>query len=89
MSKAPADILLQTPAQLTQHLKALRAKRGLTQTELAARLRLKQSRYAHIELHPQTVSTAQLLEVFAALGVDVLLRVRDESAPKADLGEDW
>lgn len=81
-------LLLQTPAQLPQHLKALRNHRGLTQARLASRLGIKQARYAFIESHPDTVSTAQLLDVFAALGVDILLRVRANSTTVRG-GEDW
>jgi HTH-type transcriptional regulator/antitoxin HipB len=81
-------LLLQTPAQLPQHLKALRKRRGLTQTQLATRLGIKQARYAFIESHPETVSAGQLLDVFAALGVDVLLRVRADSKVILDRG-DW
>lgn len=81
-------LLLQTATQLPQHLKALRKARGLTQAQLAARLHLTQARYAKIEKHPQSVSTAQLLAVLAALGVDILLRVRPaKSAPLAE--DDW
>lgn len=82
-------LLLQTPAQLQQHLKALRKHRGLTQAQLASRLGIKQARYAFIESHPDTVSTAQLLDVFAALGVDILLRVRADSKKAVRNGEDW
>jgi HTH-type transcriptional regulator/antitoxin HipB len=84
-------LLLQTPFQLSQHLKALRKARGLTQAQLAARLRIKQARYAVIENHPETVAAAQLFDVFAALGVDVLLRVRSAKQPpsSAPRGDDW
>jgi HTH-type transcriptional regulator / antitoxin HipB len=84
-------LLLQTPAQLSQHLKALRKRRRFTQAQLASRLGVKQARYAIIENHPETVSTAQLLDLFAVLGVDVLLRLKD-GAPRARATraeEDW
>jgi DNA-binding XRE family transcriptional regulator len=84
-------LLLQTPTQLPEHLKALRKARRLTQAQLAARLHIGQSRYAFIENHPESVSTAQLLDVFAALGVDILLRLRSARLPSARSrgGEDW
>jgi DNA-binding XRE family transcriptional regulator len=53
-------LLLQTPAQLPLHLKALRKHRGLTQSQVASRLGIKQARYAFIETRPETVSTQQL-----------------------------
>jgi HTH-type transcriptional regulator/antitoxin HipB len=84
-------LLLQTPAQLSLHLRALRKSRGLTQAQLASRLGLKQARYASIESHPETVSTAQILDVLAALGVDILLRPRPNGkGPRtASSSEDW
>ena len=90
--KTSLDLLpLQTPGQLPVLLKALRKRRGLTQAQVAARLGVKQARYATIEAHPETVSTGQLLDVLAVLGVDVLFRVRPDSrsARAAAEGEDW
>jgi len=69
-------LLLHSPAQLPAHLKSLRKTRGLTQAQLARRLGIGQSRLADIERHPETVSTAQLLNLFAALGVEVLLHLK-------------
>jgi HTH-type transcriptional regulator/antitoxin HipB len=89
----PTDaFLLQAPAQLKLHLRALRRERGLTQAALAARLGIKQARYAIIESRPEAVSTGQLLDILAALGVDVLLRprrARPEDARTRATGEDW
>lgn len=70
---------LSSPAKLPAHLKSLRKMRGLTQAQLARRLGVGQPRFADIEKHPEIVSTAQLLDLFAALGVEVLLRVRPDS----------
>lgn len=72
-------LLLSTPAQLPAHLKSLRKMRGLTQAQLAKRLGIGQPRFADIEKHPEIVSTAQLLDLFAALGVEVLLRTKPTS----------
>jgi HTH-type transcriptional regulator / antitoxin HipB len=69
-------LLLQSPAQLSLHLKSLRKARNLTQAQLAKRLGVGQSRIADIERHPETVSSAQLLDLFAVLGVEVLLRLK-------------
>lgn len=81
---------LQSPAQLSAHLKSLRKTRGLTQAQLARRLGIRQSRLADIENHPETVSSAQLLDLLAALGVEVLLRLKptDKSRTSAFRG-DW
>jgi HTH-type transcriptional regulator/antitoxin HipB len=69
-------LLLHSSAQLPAHLKSLRKIRQLTQAQLAKRLGVGQSRLADIEKHPETVSSAQLLDLFAALGVEVLLRIK-------------
>lgn len=85
------DILsLHSPAQLSAHLKSLRKTRGLTQAQLAKRLGIRQSRLADIENHPETVSSAQLLDLLAALGVEVLLRLKpkDENLATGFRG-DW
>jgi len=72
-------LLLTSPAQLQAHLKSLRKTRKLTQVQLAKRLGIGQPRLADIEKDPGTVSTAQLLDLLAALGVEVLLRVKPTS----------
>lgn len=83
-------LTLQSPAQLSAHLKALRKTRGLTQAQLAKRLGIRQSRLADIENHPETVSSAQLLDLLAALGVEVLLRLKTVKDSRAsDFRGDW
>lgn len=76
-------LLLQSPAQLSAHLKSFRKMRGLTQAQLAQRLGIRQSRLADMENHPETVSSAQLLDLFAALGVEILLRAKPMSESRA------
>ena len=82
---------LQSPAQLSAHLKSLRKLRGLTQAQLARRLGVRQSRLADIENHPETVSSAQLLDLLSALGVEVLLRLKPAADKRrsADFRGDW
>jgi HTH-type transcriptional regulator/antitoxin HipB len=83
-------LLLQSPSQLSLHLKSLRKARNLTQAQVAKRLRIGQARYAQMELNPAAISTGRLLEIFATLGVDVLLRLRQENArTPTKQGEDW
>lgn len=57
--------------------------RKLTQAQLAGRLGIRQSRLADIENHPETVSSAQLLDLLAALGVEVLLRLKPTDTSRA------
>lgn len=83
-------LVLHSPAQLPAHLKSLRKIRNLTQAQLARRLGIRQSRLADIENHPEAVSSAQLLDLFAALGVEVLLRLKPANDSRTSvLRGDW
>lgn len=93
-----ATLLLQSPSQLTVHLKSLRKSRNVTQADMAKRLQITQERYSQIENNPELIATGRLLEILAVLQVDVLLKLRptsptplSESAPtpKPSRGEDW
>lgn len=64
---------IQTPAQLSVHIKSLRKARGLTQAALGQRLGVKQVRVADIENNPGAVSLDQLLQVLHALDARLLL----------------
>jgi HTH-type transcriptional regulator / antitoxin HipB len=83
---------LQTPAQLSEHLRSLRKSKGLTQAELGALVGLDQTRIAKIEHDPSVVSVGQLMKLLAALQVRVLLQPQQgrEAAPKSrDTRADW
>ncbi|HSZ09075.1 MAG TPA: helix-turn-helix domain-containing protein [Steroidobacteraceae bacterium] len=90
-------LLLQSPSQLSLHLKSLRKSRKLTQADMAQRLRITQARYSQMERNPELIGSGRLLEILAALGVDVLLKLRPpESAvtpastpTPTRRGEDW
>ena len=69
---------IQTPDQLSVHIKSLRKARGLTQAQLGARLGVKQVRVADIERNPGSVSLDQLLRVLHAL--DARLQLADAHA---------
>jgi HTH-type transcriptional regulator/antitoxin HipB len=87
-----SPLVLQTPAQLPQHLKSLRKARKMTQTQVARRLGIKQARYAFIENHPETISTQQLLDLLAVLDVEVLLRPKQKATIRGSTTrpeEDW
>ena len=64
---------IQTPSQLSVHLKSLRKARGMTQTALGERIGVKQVRIADIEKNPGAVSLDQLLQVLHALDARLLL----------------
>ncbi len=90
-------LLLQSPAQLSLHLKSLRKSRKLTQADMAKRLGVTQERYSQIERNPELIATGRLLEIFAALGVDVLLKLRPRQGARTPTptttptrrSEDW
>jgi len=64
---------IQTPSQLSSHLRALRNERGLSQAGLGAILGLSQTRIARIETDPLSISAGQLLRVLSALGMRMTL----------------
>jgi len=74
---------LQTPAQLSGHLRSLRKSRGLTQAALGALVGLDQTRIAKIEHDPSVVSVGQLMKLLAALQVRVLLQPQQKGEPQA------
>jgi HTH-type transcriptional regulator/antitoxin HipB len=81
---------LQTPAQLSNHLRSFRKARGLTQAALGVLTGLDQTRIAKIERDPKRVSVGQLMKLLAALHVRVLLHVSDKpQAPVRDRPMDW
>jgi HTH-type transcriptional regulator/antitoxin HipB len=69
-------------------LQAARKAQGLTQSALAARIGLSQSRVSHLELHAHELSVEQLLAWCAALGLELALGARGKAAvPMA--ATDW
>ena len=82
---------LQTPAQLSNHLRSFRKARGLTQAALGELTGLDQTRIAKIERDPRLVSVGQLLKLLAVLQVRVLLEPgSDQPKPSArERSTDW
>lgn len=83
--------LIQTPAQLSAHMRSLRNSRNLTQAQLGVLVGLNQSRIAKIERDPTLVSVDQLLRILAALRTQVLLQdkpVQDGTA-SAKRATEW
>jgi HTH-type transcriptional regulator / antitoxin HipB len=66
-------IPVHSPSQLSTHLKSLRKAQKLTQTQLGARIGVKQTRIADIEKDPGAVSVAQLMQILHALDTRLLL----------------
>ena len=68
------DYPIQSPGQLSSHLRALRKARGLSQAQLGAVLGVGQTRVTRIEHDPTAISVEQFLGVLNALGVQMVLR---------------
>ena len=84
------DFPIQSPGQLSAHLRSLRKSRGLNQGQLGAALGVGQTRIARIERDPTAVSVEQFLALLGALGVQMVLRsngrasVADAPEPASD-----
>lgn len=68
------DYLISIADQLAPQLRSLRKARGLSQSDLAAKLGVSQSRVAVIERNPTAVGFGQLIELLNILGVDLVFR---------------
>lgn len=72
---------IQTPTQLSSHLRAFRTERGLSQAALGVMLGLSQARIARIEADPLSISVRQFLSLVSALGLRISLEPVAGSAP--------
>ena len=68
------DYPIQSPGQLSAHLRSLRKSRGLNQVQLGAVLGVGQTRIARIERDPPAVRVEQVLALLGALGVQMVRR---------------
>jgi HTH-type transcriptional regulator / antitoxin HipB len=72
--------IISTVDQLTDHLRALRKERGLTQAQAGSLIGVSQNRIADIERDPGSVSVQQMHRLLAALGGKLALQ---------DSGQGW
>jgi HTH-type transcriptional regulator / antitoxin HipB len=76
------DYPIQSPGQLSSHLRALRKARGMSQAQLGAMLGVGQTRVTRIEHDPTAISVEQFLGILSALGVQMVLRpIGGKTAP--------
>lgn len=68
--------ILSLTDQLTPILQAARKSVGLSQTELAKRLDLSQSRISAMELDPGSMRLDQLLSICASLQLELVLQAK-------------
>ncbi|GAB1436065.1 HTH-type transcriptional regulator/antitoxin HipB [Sphaerotilus sulfidivorans] len=79
--------LLRTTYQLGQLLQSARKRAGWSQTELAVRINLSQSRLSKLEQNPGSMTVDQLLALCGSLGLDLTLQVRGTDEPAATPAE--
>jgi HTH-type transcriptional regulator/antitoxin HipB len=68
--------VLSIPQQIGPLLQASRKSARLSQTELAQRLGISQSRMSAMELDPGSISLEQLLALLSALNLEVLVQTK-------------
>ena len=73
------DTLIRVTDQLGPYLKSLRKARGLSQSALGKLIGVGQTRITEIEANPGLVNLEQLMKVFRALDVELVLRGEDIS----------
>ena len=83
--------ILSISDQLVPLLKAARKSAGLTQTELAHRLDLSQSRMSAMELDPASMRLDQLLSICASLQLELVVQTKGEPESKQPncTGQEW
>ena len=81
--------ILTLSQQLGPLIQSARKSAGLTQTQLAQRLGISQSRMSAMELDPGTISVDQLLALLAALNHEIVVQAKqgmgeahDSAAPE-------
>lgn len=85
----PRSYVLLTAAQLGSVLQASRKAQGLSQSALAARIGLSQSRVSHLEMNAHELSVEQLLAWCAALGLELTIGARGGPATSSGAQTDW
>jgi HTH-type transcriptional regulator/antitoxin HipB len=69
--------ILSISDQLSPLLQAARKSAGLSQTELARRIDLSQSRMSAMELNPASLRLDQLLSICAALQLEIVVQTKE------------
>jgi len=79
--------VLSIASQAGPLLQAARKSARLSQTELAARLGLSQSRLSAMELNPGSINLDQLLALFSALDIELIVQSRQQHGDALQAGE--
>lgn len=87
---APA---IYSPTQLANHLRLIRQKQGLTQTELAAKMSIKQATISNFENNPDKTTLRTFFKLVQALEMSLVLYEKNDMMNEADYarqkGMDW
>jgi HTH-type transcriptional regulator/antitoxin HipB len=84
------DYPIQTPTQLSAHLKSLRQTKGMSQADLGRLLGVGQVRIANIEKDPGAISVDQLIRILHLLDTRLVLQPNSPpSRPKSGTEVEW
>lgn len=75
------DHLARTPKQIGAVIARLRREQNLTQAELAAKVSLRQEGISKIEAGNAATRLSKILDVIAALDLELVIRPRSKSSP--------
>jgi HTH-type transcriptional regulator/antitoxin HipB len=81
--------ILSIPTQAGPIMQAARKSAGLSQSTLAARLGISQSRMSAIELDPGSVSLSQLLAIMAAVDLELVVQAKPKTQDSACAAVEW
>ncbi|MFO1338489.1 MAG: helix-turn-helix transcriptional regulator [Burkholderiaceae bacterium] len=70
-----------TSRNLGWMLLSVRKSKKLTQSQLASRVGVSQSRISHLEQHPEELSVQQLMTWCSALGLELSIGAKGSSTP--------
>ncbi|MGM0988640.1 MAG: helix-turn-helix domain-containing protein [Pseudomonadota bacterium] len=78
-----------SPERLAQAFKEARARSGLTQSEAAQAVGIKQATVSAFENHPERTRVETLFKLMAALGLEIQVTERDQDCSEQTWGEEW
>lgn len=81
--------ILSLPSQMGPLLQSARKSAKLSQTDLAKRIGVSQSRLSAMELDPASINLEQLLALCAALGLELVAQSKPSSAAAPDARVEW
>jgi HTH-type transcriptional regulator/antitoxin HipB len=80
----PSQIIARTPKQIGAALRRLRRQRSLTQSELGAKMHVRQATISKLESGEPATQLRVLMDALVALDVELVIRPRS-AAPSDDI----